>query len=520
MSNDENENEKINAISAKLLIYQVPHLFQMYETFKESSCVLDASDTGTGKTYTTIALAKLHNLKPFVICPKCVITSWHNVAKYFDVELLGISNYELLKGGKYYRDDFKKTKCPHIKINLTYETVIKNGKPEIKTFKSFEFNFPHNALVIFDEAHRCKNHASVTSQILQAVIKCKCKILLLSATICDKIECFKPFGMAFGFYDNLKQYKWWMKNQIKIRKLEFASKHITDDDDKQLLIINDRIFPIRGSRMKIADLGDLFPQNNIICQSYFCKNYEEIQEEYEFIEEMFQKLKNAHETSNALGKIVKARQKIEMYKVPIFIDLAEEAIDNNYSLAIFVNFLDTLYALAHHLKAECLVHGGQSLEEREANIDNFQTNKHKIIICIIQAGGVGISLHDIHGGHQRMSLISPTWSGQDIKQVLGRIHRAGSKTPAIQKIVYCSGTYEDRLLEIINQKIKNIDAINDKDLISGKYDLLLLEEDGTLEKPPTINSPKNIKKKFKKKNLTKELLKNISGVNLDKDTVQ
>ena len=55
MSNDENENEKINAISAKLLIYQVPHLFQMYETFKESSCVLDASDTGTGKTYTTMA---------------------------------------------------------------------------------------------------------------------------------------------------------------------------------------------------------------------------------------------------------------------------------------------------------------------------------------------------------------------------------------------------------------------------------------------------------------------------------
>ena len=55
---------------------------------------------------------------------------------------------------------------------------------------------------------------------------------------------------------------------------------------------------------------------------------------------------------------------------------------------------------------------------------------------MIQAGGVGVSLHDLHGGHPRMSIISPTWSGQDLKQVLGRIHRAGSKTPAIQKIVF------------------------------------------------------------------------------------
>jgi predicted fused transcriptional regulator/phosphomethylpyrimidine kinase len=87
-----------------------------------------------------------------------------------------------------------------------------------------------------------------------------------------------------------------------------------------------------------------------------------------------------------------------------------------------------------------------------------------------------------------MSIISPTWSGQDIKQVLGRIHRAGSQTPAIQKIVYCAKTYEDKLLEIINQKIKNIDAINDKDLISSKFELLDM-----------VENPNNDEQKFIKK---------------------
>ena len=46
--------------------------------------------------------------------------------------------------------------------------------------------------------------------------------------------------------------------------------------------------------------------------------------------------------------------------------------------------------------------------------------------------------------HPRMSIISPSWSGQEMRQTLGRIHRAGSKTPAIQKIVYVAQTYEEQ----------------------------------------------------------------------------
>ena len=75
-----------------------------------------------------------------------------------------------------------------------------------------------------------------------------------------------------------------------------------------------------------------------------------------------------------------------------------------------------------------------------------------------------------------MSLISPTWSGQDIKQALGRIHRAKSQSPAIQKIVYCARTYEDKLSEIIDEKIKNIDGINDRDLMGNKFAIVDLKE--------------------------------------------
>ena len=121
-----------------------------------------------------------------------------------------------------------------------------------------------------------------------------------------------------------------------------------------------------------------------------------------------------------------------------------------------------------------------------------------------QAGGVGISLHDIHGGHPRMSIISPSWAGYEMRQTLGRIHRAGSKTPAIQKIVYVAKTYEEQLCNIIKVKLRNIDALNDGDLDDFELKLNELEEDKTKKEIIPVQNDKNEielkpKKKYKKK---------------------
>ena len=458
-------------ITSKLLSYQLPHMLQLQESLTINDCILDASDTGTGKTYTALALCKSMKRKPFIICPKSVIPSWLAVAKHFSMDIFGIANYELLKSCKYYTNDLEKVVCPYMdKVRVPVDSVKKGKKPPKKAIKEdFIFQLPHDTMVIFDEAHRCKNYKTVTSRLLLSIKNTKCKILLLSATITDKIPCFKPFGVVFGFYDDVKKFNVWMRRKIKMNSVRYRDSTMSDDEIK-LEIIHDNIFPNRGSRMKISELGPLFPKNQVTSQEYLCKDYDKVQKNYDIINEALEDLKNKKMKSHALGKIVRARQKIEMYKVPIFLDLAEEALNNNYSLVIFVNYIETMNMLAHHLKADCLIHGGQNMDERQSCIDDFQSNRRKIIICIMQAGGVGISLHDIHGGHPRMSLISPTWSGQDIKQALGRIHRAGSKSPAMQRIVYCAKTYETKLCTIINDKIRNIDAINDRDMLGPQFD--------------------------------------------------
>ena len=110
------------------------------------------------------------------------------------------------------------------------------------------------------------------------------------------------------------------------------------------------------------------------------------------------------------------------------------------------------------------MHGKQTYEERIKNINNFQTNKEKIIICNIQAGGQSINLHDELGGHPRVSLIVPSYSSTQLIQALGRINRAGSKSPSTQRIIFCSGTVEDHIAKKLKEKIKNLSSLNDTDL--------------------------------------------------------
>src|SRR5207249_7696201 len=131
---------------------------------------------------------------------------------------------------------------------------------------------------------------------------------------------------------------------------------------------HNKLFPEFGSRMKIAELGSMFPSNQVLSQSYMSSNQEEIQEQYDLIKDAFEDLKNKHTRSSGLGKLIRARMKIEMLKVPIMLDIIEDALESNYSVVIFVNYKDTMNYLSHYFETECLVHGDQSMMDRQDSI--------------------------------------------------------------------------------------------------------------------------------------------------------
>lgn len=513
-------------ISKKLLSFQVAHVYQLMEVLQVKNRVIDASDTGTGKTYCAIAVCALLNLKPFIICPKSVISNWVNVCNEFGVSYLGISNYEMLKGGKYYTENYENVKCPYMDIVATPindKIIIKEKEEETKIDKqdidkkinkkdidkkknfiqqykkTYNFYLPSDTLIVFDEAHRCKNWSSQISSLLVSMSNSNNKIMMLSATLTDKVDCFKPFGIVLGLYKSLDGYRPWVKSKEIVNKIKYKNM---DEETKRLDIIHNTVFPNFGSRLKISELGNLFPSNNITANAYFLDEHEKVEAIYKEINAELENLAALEMKSEGLAILIRARMKIEMLKVSLFMDLAQEGIDNGYSVAIFVNYIGSLEYLCYHMKVDCVIKGGQTMEERDRMIKDFQDNKKKIIIVMQQAGGVGISLHDIHGNHPRMSIISPSWSGYENKQTLGRIHRAGAKTPAIQKLVYVAKTYEESIANIIQKKLKTIDAINDGDFEDKKLNTIELEEQKNVSNLEAVNfelENGNIIKKSNKK---------------------
>jgi hypothetical protein len=49
-------------------------------------------------------------------------------------------------------------------------------------------------------------------------------------------------------------------------------------------------------------------------------------------------------------------------------------------------------------------------------------------------------------------------------QALGRIHRAGSLSPAVQKLIYATGTVEEDVAKRVEASLNNLSLLQDGDI--------------------------------------------------------
>jgi len=241
-------------------------------------------------------------------------------------------------------------------------------------------------------------------------------------------------------------------------------------DQKILKKLHADFFLDRGVRIRREDIKD-FPDCDVMAEAYNIneKSEKELKEVYEEMEKELRllkiKCKSAKEYKiNSMVIMLRSWQKAELVKVPLFVEMAEDAMQDDMSIVIFVNFSDTVRALSERLNTTCVVWGENKGNERDKHIEDFQADKKRVIIVNVKAGGAGLSLHDLNGNHPRLALISPTPSAVDLVQCLGRVWRVGGKTKALQKIVFVANTVEDDICNKVKIKIDNLSLINDGDL--------------------------------------------------------
>ena len=434
----------ISEAAPELYDWQKEHVDKLCASLDRYEAAKDGSDTGTGKTVMALECAKRLGMVPFVVAPKAVLPTWKEWhAKYWpDNEAPLVFNYEYLRAGKN----------PYLFRN--------------KGYLRWRLN-PEKLLMIFDEVHRCKGDKSLNSKMLIAAKAQGIPTLMLSATACANPTEMKAIGYVLGLHDLKSWWSWCLKHGC--RKGFFGGLDF-DNRRKHLTYLHRALYTEKGSRIRIKDLGDQFPDTLITADSYEISEPDKVDALYAEMEQEIKTLleKAAHDEDSPLVAQLRQRQEVELLKVPTFVELAKDACDSHNSVVIFVSFRQTLEALSDRLVDEVhglvTLHGEQSDEERAETIRLFQSNEAQVCVCMIQAGGTGLSLHDEDGGHPRVSLISPTFSAIELRQALGRVHRASGKSKSIQKIVFAANTVEDRVCRAIRRKLDNLDMINDGEL--------------------------------------------------------
>jgi hypothetical protein len=427
------------------------------------------SETGTGKSYSAAAVAREMNRPVVLISPKTVLPQWKKIFKIFGINPIEAINYEKIGRGNTKWMKWKKLPDPLV----PWKEDAKIEMPE--------FSFPRNALIVLDEGHKCKGNHTTNSWMMIALSLQGYKVLVASATLATTPVEMKAVGYLSGLH---KLYNF--NDFLRMHGAEWVGRWgamtwdaSSDAARKTMMLLNQYFFETRkcASRLTVDDFGALFPESHIVAEAYdLGANTSKVQAVYDEMEAELAKLDERAEgySEHIFAIMMEARRKSELCKVPLFVEMMEDLYDEGKSVALFVNFQDTIDAIVKRLEKMSkfknqigYIVGGQNANVRQRDIDDFNADKKRIMVINIKAGGVGISLHDLNGKHARASIISPNFSAFELVQALGRVWRQGGKTKSYQKIVFAAQTIEEQACHRVQFRINNLSTLNDADLRDG-----------------------------------------------------
>jgi superfamily II DNA or RNA helicase len=349
----------------------------------------------------------------------------------------------------------------------------------------FRWN-PAIGFIVMDEAHRAAGLTSKNSEMAMAAKRQGIPTLLLSATLADTPLELKAAGYVLGLHDGDERndtlatfhnrvdpfYNWARRHGCGPGAFSaFEFRGTAAQQAAHMAKINSAIIPERGARTRIADLGDAFPETQITAELFEPGDAAKVDALYAEMADALAVLRERTDqySESAFSRLLKARQEVELIKVPIAVELATDAIAQGRSVAIFINFRATVEELCRRLKTTCFIDGSQVGEngarERQANIDDFNYARSRSIICNNDAGGVGVNLHHIFGPYPHDAIIFPGYSAKTFRQVTGRVWREGALSKSLQRALFLAGTCEVGVAKQLERKIGRLDALNDADLM-------------------------------------------------------
>lgn len=407
--------------------------------------ILIGDEPGLGKTLQSIGIVDTASAYPcLVICPSSLKINWQREFEKFTNKkalvldnatrtswpyLLGmgmfsvaIVNYESLK--KFFVWDI------HGNKTFTLKDVVFNR--DIKIFKS----------VIMDESHRLKDPTAQQTMFTRGIVEGKEWRILLSGTpvvnhakdlvaqLAIMGRLLSDFGgrgkflADYGENENLSELSAKLYDTCMIRREK--AKVLTQLPDKQRTDLHVDISNREEYDLAAADLAA------------YLREYTECSDR-----EIRRKMR-----MEALVKFMTLRSLASKGKVRQATDFIRNFLANGKPLIVFCSLKEIVKALQKHFPDAVRVTGDDSLAEKQAAVDAFQSGDAQLIICSIKAAGVGLTLT----ASSNVAFVEFPWTYADCCQCEDRAHRIGQKNNVNCYYLIGRGTIDPVLYNIIHRK--------------------------------------------------------------------
>lgn len=467
---------------------------------------IEGDNVGLGKTISTaygiygaMKVTGQKNARILIVCPKSVFDHWENTFKALRIPNVRICiiNYESLD--KLLEAPATANKA---KKSKTVKSLTKTkGKPK------YEFDY-----IIADESQKLKNwQTSINAQAFGRIAGYTLPnekapfVIFASATIGQtpiELQYLKPLFYQATKEKATKSWAEWLTERgfdIKVSDkgvLSWANVHWKapehlkfekEEIKKKDLIRMNRFLKVKGFPMVRRNAEEIsnWPKPDISKKSMSLSIQERIQYQTDWM--TFRResklAQRGNNPKNGLAAQIRFRQKSSLLRVPSFVDIIEEYLENNVQIVVYVHYAETIQKMKAELKKRNIPVSEFTSSNKETRIQekmNFQKGKTKVILFSTPEA---ISLHQgemLADGTKATDVKRITfvydmpYSGILSNQIAGRAHRDGQHSPVF--FMYGKGTAEERVTEIAVTRMLGITTIMDDEKFAEELGKALSDE--------------------------------------------
>ena len=426
-----------------------------------------ADDMGLGKTIQTISLLLLADsgkkkLPSLIVMPRTLLFNWK---AEFEKFAPGINIYT------YYGPDRNLSDAAGCSVIMTTYAVVRN---DIEQLSKRDFH-----CVILDESQNIKNMSTKASQAV-LLLRAEHRFALSGTPVENRLEeLYSLFRFLNpGMFGTPEDFN--VKYAVPIQK---------DSDKEAMQQLRSRINPFLLRRVKedvLTDLPERIDQSIRVEMEPEHASFYETRRRYYYdtIKHRIQSAGVAKSQFEMLQALTELRRiasvpeslsdgRIKSSKIPVLAQALEEAVENGHKAVVFFNFIAGIELLGEELSREGIgyVVMTGATTDRESIVERFQNDSNcMVMLMTLKTGGVGINLT----AADTVFIAEPWWNNAAQEQAIARLHRIGQKSVVHSFSVITSGSIEEKILQLQQQKSALVEALISADSSTAK---VLTEED-------------------------------------------